>query len=265
MDTNSFSYTQSLVEAGLTQDQALTYEILIQNGPMQASRIHRKSTLSRPLIYKVLGDLEGLGLVEKDENNSPVATFKAAHPLKLKEILDRRFEAAQHAKSAMEGAISKLISDFNLVSGKPGIRFYEGKEGVREVINDALTSKTEIYSYVDIETIEREIPEISRDFAKARIKLGLKKRNIGIDTPENRKAIEDYFTEVTEERLIPWKSPSFGTVMQIYDNKVSYLTLGEQMIGVIIADPHIFEMHKALFEFTWSSPQTYRSLSSKQA
>ena len=45
--------------------------------------------------------------------------------------------------------------------------------------------------------------------------------------------------------------------MQIYDNKVSYLTFGSQKIGVIITDPLIAHMHRMLFDFAWNSPQAY--------
>ena len=41
--------------------------------------------------------------------------------------------------------------------------------------------------------------------------------------------------------------------MQIYDGKISYISLSEgQMIGTIIEDQAIYKMHKALFDFTWS-------------
>ncbi len=250
------SYKQSLTQAGLTEQQARVYESLIRSGDSPARAIALNSGMSRPLAYKVLEELKNAGLVEKIDKPG-VARFSAAHPLKLKEIADTRLQSAENAKTAVDGALHKLISDFNLVSGKPGVRFFEGKDGVREVMNDALTSMTEIYSYVDIDAVEREIPDISRDFAKARQKLGLKKKNIGVDTPQNRAEIEGYYTDVTEERLIPWPTQSFGTVMQIYDGKVSYFTLGEQMVGVIIADPHIYEMHRSLFEFTWNNPLAY--------
>ena len=252
------SNTPSLVEAGLTPDQALVYETLIQSGRMQASRLHRKLTLSRPLVYKVLGDLQTLGLVEKDEQKSPVATFAASHPLKLKEILDKRFEAAEHAKIAADGAMARLVSEFNLVSGKPGVQFFEGIEGMRTVLDDALTAKTEICAYIDIEVIERELSEISRVFGATRKKKGLKKRNIAMDTPANRKLVDEgYLDQLTEERLIPWPTSTLGATMQIYDNKVSYLTFGVQKIGVIITDPSISSMQKALFEFAWDSPLAY--------
>jgi len=250
------AYQQSLTQSGLEKNQALVYEALIKNGALPASSIARLAGLGRPLAYNVLDELITLGLVEKQEEHK-VARFAPAHPLKLKDVIEGRLEAAQGARTALEGVLGKLTSDFNLQSGKPGTRFFEGKDGIRECINDALTSKTEIYSYVDISAVEKVIPDISRDFAKARQKLGLKKKNIGVDTLENRQEIEGYYPEVTEERLVPWPKEKFGTVMQIYDGKVSYFTLEEPMVGVIIADPHIYEMHRSLFEFTWNDPRAY--------
>ena len=264
-DTTSTEYRASLAEAGLTAHQAAVYETLIKNGSLPARAVGLKAGMSRPLAYKVLDELEAVGLVEKQEKPRAVSRFSAAHPLKLKEIADRRFEAARGAKAAVAGTLGKLISDFNLQSGKPGVRFFEGKEGIRECMNDALTSETEIYSYVDIDAIERSIPDISRDFAKERQKRGLKKMNIGIDTPKNRQEIEGYYTDVTEERLIPWPTASFGTVMQIYDGKVSYFTVDDPMIGIIIADPHIYVMHRSLFEFTWNHPSAYKSNNAQAA
>ncbi len=251
------AYRESLVKAGLDKSQASIYEAMVKIGPSPASDIARAAGIGRPLSYKVLEELIALGLAEKKEKPGKVARFSAAHPLKLKEIVEKRLEKASGARTALEGVIGRLTSDFNLQSGKPGVRFFEGPGGIRECISDALTSKTDIYSYVDIAAIEKHIPDISREFAKARQKLGLKKKNIGIDTPENRAEIEGYYTDVTEERLIPWSTAEFGTVMQIYDSKISYMTLGEQMIGVIVADPHIYEMHKSLFEFTWNDPRAY--------
>lgn len=250
-------YEIPLTQAGLTGDQAKIYEILLLKGPIQASTVKRQTDISRPLVYKILDDLKNLGLVEERKETGKPARFQANHPLKLRDLVDGKRKAAEAASAALDGVLGQITSDFNLTSGKPGVRFYEGLEGIKAVVNDALTSKTEIYSYIDIEAVERLIPEISRDFARARQKLGIKKKNIGIDTPENRKEIENYYPDITEERLIPWPTEKFGVVMQIYDNKVSYITLEGKMVGVILADPHIYQMHKSLFETTWQHPQAF--------
>lgn len=251
------AYQESLKLAGLTKEQAAIYEALVKRGSLPASSAAREARLGRPLTYKVLDELIALGLVEKRDEPKKVASFLPAHPLKLRDVVEKRLAQAQSAESALDGVLGKLTSDFNLQSGKPGVRFFEGNDGIRECLNDALTSKTDILSYVDIAKVEEKIPDISRDFAKERQKRGLKKKNIGTDTPENRAEIEGYYTDVTEERLLPWHTEHFGTVMQIYDGKVSYMTLEDPMIGVIIADPHIYEMHRSLFETAWNDPRAY--------
>src|SRR4051812_9749020 len=113
------NYQESLRQAGLAKDQAAIYEALVKRGPSPASDIALSAGLGRPLAYKVLDELIEIGLVEKKDEPKKVAKFIPVHPLKLKEIADKRLDSAQNAKTALEGTLSKLISDFNLQSGKP--------------------------------------------------------------------------------------------------------------------------------------------------
>ena len=187
-----------------------------------------------------------------------MATFSPEHPLKLKELIENIRLDADDAKIALDGVLGKLLSDFNLTSGKPGVQFFEGAEGMRAVLDDALDAHTDILAYIDIDIITRELGDISKEFGKSRVRRNIKKRNIGIDTPENRKLIDaGYLDTLTEERLIPWSTNAFGASMQIYDDKISYLTFGAQKIGVIITDPLVTQMQRTLFEFTWSNPLAY--------
>ena len=252
-------YEESLQQTGLSKDQAAVYEVLIQNGPQPARAVHQKSTLSRPLAYKVLDELIALGLAEKNDPPGKVSRFSAAHPLKLKEIADKRFEAAQGAKAAVEGTLGKLISDFNLQSGKPGVRFFEGVDGIREVLDDSLTATTEIYSYADLESIEKYISDINKKYVRDREKKQIKKKGIVVDTPFARTFLKNYAPGVTETKLIERDMSAFHAVMQIYDGKISYITLSEEnLIVVIIADPRIYEMHRELFLHTWNATPDFQ-------
>ncbi len=260
MASLSIEYNASLTQAGLTKDQSLVYEALVKNGTMPASRIPRLVPISRPLAYKVLGELLALGLVEKREETGKVALFSPEHPLKLKELIEKRRTSVDDAKIALDGVLGKLLSDFNLTSGKPGVQFFEGVDGFRQILDDILTSKTEVYSYVDItETMDGELAEISKAFGIQRKRYNIKKKNLSVDTPEGRSLVSDgYLNELTEERLIPWPTPLFGTTIQIYDNKVSFRTSAKPSIGIIINDPHIYTIHKQLFELLWDNPLTYK-------
>src|SRR3989344_3034457 len=169
-------YELPLVAAGLEPDQAQIYEILLKNGPLKAGKVALKSTLKRGLVYKILDELVELGLVIKNEPAGKVAIFEPAHPLKIKEFAEAKEQKMKTAQLALDGIIGNLTSDYNLSLGKPGIQFFEGKEGIKKVLWDSLTSRTEILSYVDTESINKYIPEINKEYVAKRDRLKIKKR-----------------------------------------------------------------------------------------
>ena len=105
------TYEENLKLAGLSNDQARVYELLVKNHAMQAGDIARRALISsRPLAYKILEDLIALELVEKIEKPSKVAVFVARHPIQLKEMVVKKKEAAENATIALDGILGKLIS-----------------------------------------------------------------------------------------------------------------------------------------------------------
>lgn len=248
----TIAYSPTLVQAGLEPNQAAIYEVLIKNGSLPAGKIYQKTPLKRGLVYKVLDELVDIGLVSKKDEPGKVAIFEPAHPLKLKELAEQKEKEAKTAQSALEGVLGNLTSAFNLAVGKPGVQFYEGQDGIKRVLNDSLRSRSEIYSYADIESIVKYIDDINQDYVAKRERLKIKKRGILLDTPFTRQYLANYHKTVTQTRLIKYNAPPFQIVMQIYDGKVSYISLGDKrMIGVIIEDKHIYDTHKYLFEYMW--------------
>lgn len=133
--------TQALVRGGLTQTQAALYETLVQHGALNARRASFMAGISRTLGYKVLNELESLGLVVKKDEPRSVAVFVPAHPLKLKELAEQRLADAQSSKIALDGALSKLIDDFEHVSGQPKAQVLEGVSGLKELIESQVSHK----------------------------------------------------------------------------------------------------------------------------
>jgi len=246
-------YEQILSQAGLYADQAKIYEILIKNGPLEAGKIAKKTDITRSLVYKILEELIEKGLVLKDEQSQKVAMFKPEHPLKLQVIQEKMAQKAKNAQIALDTVLPYLSSEFALLSDKPDIRFYENEEGIAKIARDSLTATTEIYSYIDNEAANKYIPKLNQEYVKERIKRRIKKKMITIDSPYIRQHAKNFHPELTEVRVIDGALYHFATVMQIYNNKVSYFTLDpKKIIGVIIEDEHIAKMHKSLFEFTWT-------------
>src|SRR3989344_3806878 len=127
-------FEQQLEQSGLTKNQAVVYEALLKTGATPARTLLAAIPLKRGLAYKVLDELAGLDLVSKKDEPGKVAIFEPAHPSKLKEIAETKEKQAQNTQVALDGILGQLSSDFNLSAGKPGVRFYEGVEGVKKVL-----------------------------------------------------------------------------------------------------------------------------------
>lgn len=247
---------QFLEQIGLSKDQASVYEAIIIAGTIPARVICQKVGLKRGLTYKVIDQLIGLGLIEKREENGKITLFRSTHPSKLNEILEKRQQEVKNAEISLNSVLPSLVSNYNLTAGKPNVQFFEGMEGVKKVLDDSLSAQNEIYSYADIESIEKYIHSINEEYVKKRDKFNIKKKAILLDTPFARQFLKDYHRQITDIRLIKNDDQPFHTVMQMYDNKISYITLSDkEMIGVIVEDPHIFAMHKYLFEFSWNKAE----------
>jgi sugar-specific transcriptional regulator TrmB len=258
-------YELTLEKAGLTLDQAAVYEVLLKNGPLPAGEVSKRAELKRGLTYKVLDELVALGLVAKNSKQK-VLRFEATHPLRLKELAEQKEQAARVAQEALGGIIGNLTSDFNLISGRPGVRYYEGDAAIRILADDTLVSGNEVLTYLDYKYMDTYLPKENARYIAERVKKGIHKRIIGPDTEYVRSIKTTLEKNLVSMRLIPADAAPFTSIVQIYDQKVSFLSLTEtRRIGVIIDDPYISTMHRTLFESLWkkAEPLTDGSLSTQ--
>jgi sugar-specific transcriptional regulator TrmB len=239
----------NLVKIGISPDEARVYMVLLTTPNIPASSIAKRAHISsRPLVYKVLQDLEAKGLCEKKDTPGAVSTFFPLHPSKFEEIAKKRETEAYQAARAVENVVEALTSQFSVLLGKPGIRYVEGEKGIKYILDDSLKAQTEILQYVDVEIVETRYKSINDAYIKSRERLGVKKKLLLLDTPFVRNLYAGVSETVSEVRLIARDQNPYPVSMQIYDNKVSYLTLipGKE-IGMIIEDVNITAMHRHLF------------------
>lgn len=258
----TLEYTDDIVRTGITKELASVYEALLKIGETSASALTQalppSLRLSRPMVYKVLDELILLDLAEKHAPKGKVATFTPKHPVALSKAIDIQKEKIEMAKKQFLPTSGKLSSLFNLMSGKPGVQFYEGKDGVWEVLMDSLTATEEIRTYADLEAIATHIPDLNAEYSTLREERGVKKRGLIIDSPKARDFLKSYDGTVTTTKLITSLRDTkyANTIVQMYDQKVSYITLSENhIIGIIITDAYIADTHKYLFDSMWDLQQ----------
>lgn len=252
-------YEQSLTQAGLTEEMAQIYEILLKQGPQTAGKLAKKSELKRGLTYKTLERLLEKQLVEKSEEDAKVAIFTASHPLKLQDLVEARQNRAKNAQLAVDGVLGSLISDFNLGLGKPGISFFEGVAGISRIYDDINSNKQDIFLFRS--AYDNDDPELSRLVdrqIKRQVALGIHTRALTPMVAETPKSVlEKDEKNLVSRRIIPRELFLLDSQIIIYGDKIAITSLKQKIISTIIDNPGIASTFKIIFEYVWqkSSPE----------
>lgn len=252
-------HIEHLINAGLTEGEATIYDYLLKNGETSAGEIIRYTNLKRGNTYNIMDSLVAKGIVAHQEKNK-IAHFRIENPRALLDYIERDRQSIDNKKSAIESILPSLISQYQLNTNKPVVTYYEGKRGFAYILNDTLTSKTEVLEYADIEIIETCFKQESDDHVKKRGDLHIEKRLLVIDSPFTRNLYNSLNEEaVSHVHVIETGESPFNVAMFIYDGKVSYTTLtGEKIVAVIIEDTHIYTMHKHLFDVLYKKSTSIR-------
>ncbi len=242
----------TLIEAGLSEEQAIVYDALLEKGPQRASVLSKWTGIKRGLTYKILEQLKNMGLIEEKGGKGTVAVFIASHPSLLLGNIERREKELSLAKEMLSHSLGGLVSKYNLIAGKPNVQFYEGNEAIIKITGDLPKEDKEIRQMVDMELAMNKFPEETIKHLKKRVNAGITKRMILSDNKYNI----DYAkkgTELTEFKYTK-KIKTFPTAILAYDNKTSMLTFSkEKVVGLIIEDKEISETFKIIFDGYWKN------------
>lgn len=248
----SWRYLSLLERSGLSDKEAAIFEALLEKGELGAGEIIRFVNLKRGDTYNHIYSLKQKGLIEETSQNGR-KRFRLEHPSKIEEYLEKRSRELTEATKELQAVMPGILSTYNLSYHKPGVKVFEGEEAIERVMSDSLTSQTEIYEYLDPSEVDKYLEKANKKYVAKRQNLKIEKKILVPDTPFSRERYAGNGSPYTKVKMLEYPISRFNTVMQIYDNKISYMTLtGESTIGVIIEDPNIYKMHKALFEVNWN-------------
>jgi sugar-specific transcriptional regulator TrmB len=248
-------YAHNLESLGLSPSQAELYEILIKNGPITANRLAQKSALSRTHAYKTLKELEVMGLVRK--GNEKVTVFYPVHPQKLRSLVEKREKIWLESKASLEPILGKLISDFNTISGQPGIRILEGISGIEELYEDILNEKSPIYLIRSPRDNDQpELKKIVADQVTEQAKLGISAKVIAPLMPNTPlKVIEGDEKNLVERRIVPREQFDIPAQIILYKDKVAITAYDKEIITTIIENSAIRKTFECIFNYIWTAAE----------
>ena len=250
-------FEKFLTAAGLTENEAQVYEILLADGQSTAGKLHKKAPFKRGLIYKILDELVEKRLINKVEMPGKVTVFRVEHPQKISDLLDAEQQKIRHYKKSLEELMPRLVSNYNLAFNKPGIRFFEGLDGVKKVLDDTLINNLQrkILTFSDVAGYMKYLKEWNENYyAPRRKKFGIHEKVIIPNHPDAIEYMKGYkASEFTDILFVDHKLYPFSTEVNIYENKVSFVTFSEKAhIGVIVENKEIVDTLTSVFNFTWN-------------
>jgi len=243
---------------GLTEVEGKVYMALLELGGAFVSSVARKADLPRVNCYHILENLSGKGLVNYITKNK-VRYYSAEPPQKLVNIMENR---TSYAKKILP----ELLSITNALALKPTIKYYEGMEGLKNILQDTLTAKKELLGYSNLKGAADLFGDYLKEYALEKMKRDIKTRHICPSSGEALNYIKNYYPqdfpkELIEILFINPKEFWFENEIVIYDNKVAVISLNkEELIGMIFESPVYAKSQRAIFNLAWLGASSFIAL-----
>lgn len=240
--------SKTLSQIGLSEKEALVYEALLNLGKAGMNQLLKKVPLKRGNTYDILYELINKELVAETEERGK-KVFVVEPPDRLKVLLEEKNKILKQQEKTLRANLDHLQSIYRLVTNKPGVRYYEGKEGIVNVYEELLNNNQPIDSIEETGDLLNYIPDYAPIYIKKRVQKKLFNRVISPDTNKLNKTDE---ARLIEARLVPADQFPFRMDIKISGHKVSLITFQKKnAVGILIDNQEIAENFRILFDFLW--------------
>lgn len=236
---------QVLLKIGLTGNEADIYLALLELGPSLVSKIVEKTKLNRTNIYDRLKRLINKGLVSYAIKSNR-KYFCAAKPKRILRYLKEKEEKIKEEKEAVQNILPEL-ERIQPATREETVEVYEGKEGLKTILEDVIRSKKDVLTYGSEGNFSRILRFYFKHYLKRLEKVGIKMKVI-FNHSDSKTPFERKFAEA---RYIPkeYKTP---TEITIYGDKVAIFLLTEEPKAILISSKIIADAHRKHFNLMWT-------------
>lgn len=233
-----------LKQFNLNQKEISIYLATLELGEANVKNITKKAGIQRTYFYDLSENLIRIGLLCQIKKGKK-RLFSAMNPDKLLGLQEERLQQ-------LKKAIPQLKAIHNTKGQKPKIFYYEGLEGINQILNDTLLYKGEILNLTTPRCITVNQQKFSQEYIQKRVLIDNRARVIGELSPEIINLKEKDKNELRETRMLPKEIYNSEVEFGIYGNRI-YVTDYKEEFGFIIEGSEIAKAMKMIFEIIWNS------------
>jgi sugar-specific transcriptional regulator TrmB len=236
-----------LKEIGFSDKEAEIYLALIKVDSDTILDLSKKTKIGRTTIYPIIEDLKRKGFVGERKENSKTKYF-AESPERLNTFLLEQSSKIEEQQMRLKDVIPQIKSISKESGQAPIIKYYEGREGVLNSLNDFLSSEESggtAYFLYPLDVIDTYFTKKDLSIAKNnRLKKEIKGRAVYSSkekTKENSNNSDRVKIEYEKE------DPIKCDVM-VYNDKTRFITLGKSFSAIYIKNKDIADTMRFLIE-----------------
>lgn len=254
-------------QLGISEQAYRVYMHLLEHGSSGARTLAVNLSIPRPSVYDYLEALMQKGLVaERYEEGKRV--FQIDDVRNISHLLAEQIKHLQEAKHGFDETLPQLIAQTHSV--EPKIHFYQGVEGVRQVLNDMMLWHHDIDTWA-LWPIADMLQILGKEYHEELTRRRIKQRIhvYGLWPADKRVPLRDntflgigkeFFRDV---RVAP-KGMTWSMGYWIYTDKVAFVSSRKEAFGFVVHSKDFAETQKAQFKAIWGvskpvKPETERT------
>ncbi len=235
----------SLKSIGLHYREIQVYLATLELGESTVTPISKKSGFKRTYCYDILEELKRKKLVDYIEKDGRRRYF-AEDPKRIEEKLKSNLTGFQEL-------LPELRSIYNKAPQKPKVRYFEGKEGIISLYEEAQKAE-ELLAIGSISSIYQHLGDFFDQHIEHIVKKKMKIRELIVHEETSPEYIKHYKKPLQEARYLP-KGINITTDMMIFANKLAMISYEGDLHAVVVESSSIVDTQKALFEMIWNQAE----------
>jgi sugar-specific transcriptional regulator TrmB len=240
---------KELQDIGLSEKESRVYLAALELGRTTAEKLAKHAKVNRSTTYVQLESLMAKGLMSTYEEEKKTY-FAPESPELLRRLLSKQKDELQSKERDLGSVLPALLQQYEGAGERPVVRFFPGKEGIRNVREEILTAKNkQIYVIFSSDDMSKIFPEAELNAYTER-RNALKIQTKAIYTHESYFNERVILSELSERRFV--SNLPLTIDIRIFDEKTAIFSLKGAPYAMVIEGVQMATSMKLLFDFLWS-------------
>jgi sugar-specific transcriptional regulator TrmB len=252
---------ETLIQLGLTLNQARAYLTLVQYGPAGAKNLSENSKITRPDIYRVMPTLEQTGLIEKIINTP---TIYKAIPIEQATgiLLQRKNEEnnqLQRKTKNLINTLKKTQKETESENQSSQVIMISGKDAIIQKLTEALSNTEKAVEVItSIQRFSPAIQQFKDEYQKAL------EREVKIQIATEKHPLEKTICKILQSLMtrgsfeLKFFPEAPEAIVSIFDGKEASVTLSAtantaKASALWSNDPSFVALSQSYFKTKWNN------------